>query len=256
VPTHRRLLYGHRGASAELPENTLPAFARAIELGATAIETDCHLTQDGHVVLAHDPDGGRTTGISRLIRESTLAEVREWDVGWGFVDKNGDRPFAGKGFRIPTLDEALAEIRDVPFNVDVKQKSPPLFEPVIAALRRHDAEERVRIASFDLRTTRGFRRRGFKGALGLGIVEVGLLIALPRQVLRRILRPGDAAQLPLAAFGVDFATRRYVEKCHEIGLLIDYWTVNDAATATRLLDLGADGIMSDDPAAVAPSLVK
>jgi glycerophosphoryl diester phosphodiesterase len=100
--------------------------------------------------------------------------------------------------------------------------------------------------------TRAIRGRGFIGALGLGIGEVGLLIGLPRAVLRKLLRPGDAAQLPLRAFGVDFATRGYVEKCHALGLRIDYWVVNDAATAARLLELGADGIMTDDPVKIAP----
>ena len=253
VSAHPTLLYGHRGASAELPENTLPAFERALERGATAIETDVHLTRDGHLVLAHDEDARRTAGISRAIRDATLDEVKAWDVGWGFVDAEGKRPFAGRGFRVPTLDEALGELPAVPLNVDVKARTPAVVEPLLAVLRRHRADERVRIASFDLRMTRAIRRRGFIGALGLGIGEVGLLIGLPRAVLRRLLRPGDAAQLPLRAFGVDFATRGYVEKCHDLGLRIDYWVVNDQAVATRLLDLGADGIMTDDPAAIAPA---
>ena len=252
VPTHPRLLYGHRGASAELPENTLPSFSRALERGATAIETDTHLTRDGQLVLAHDEDGRRMAGVSLAIRDATLAEVKAWDVGWGFVDAEGKRPFAGRGFRVPTLDEALAEIGDVPFNVDLKARSPALGEQLRAILRRHRAEERVRIASFDLRMTRAIRGRGFIGALGLGIGEVGLLVGLPRAVLRRLLRPGDAAQLPIRAFGVDFASRGTIEKCHDLGLRVDYWVVNDAPTAARLLDLGADGIMTDDPKTIAP----
>jgi glycerophosphoryl diester phosphodiesterase len=252
VSAHGALLYGHRGASAELPENTLPAFARALERGATAIETDAHLTSDGHLVLAHDEDGRRMAGVARAIRDASLAEVKSWDVGRGFVDQAGARPFAGRGFRMPTLDEALAEIGDVPFNVDLKARSPALAGLVLDVLRRHRAEERVRLASFDFRTTRAIRRRGFSGGRGLGIAEVGLLVALPARALRRLFRPGDAAQLPLRAFGVDFATRAYVEKCHEIGLRIDYWVINDAPLAARLLELGADGIMTDDPRLMAP----
>ena len=253
VPTHPRLLYGHRGASAELPENTLPSFSRALERGATAIETDTHLTRDGQLVLAHDEDGRRMAGVSLAIRDATLAEVKAWDVGWGFVDAAGARAFAGRGFRVPTLDEALAELAGVPLNVDVKARTPAVAEPLLAVLRRHRADERVRIASFDLRMTCcAIRGRGFIGALGLGIGEVGLLVGLPRAVLRRLLRPGDAAQLPLRAFGVDFASRGTIEKCHDLGLRVDYWVVNDAPTAARLLDLGADGIMTDDPKTIAP----
>jgi glycerophosphoryl diester phosphodiesterase len=81
-----------------------------------------------------------------------------------------------------------------------------------------------------------------------------MLIALPERALAAILKPGDAAQLPLRAFGVELANRRTVDRCHALGLRVDFWTVNDAATATRLLALGADGIMSDDPAAVVSAL--
>jgi glycerophosphoryl diester phosphodiesterase len=253
VPAHHRLLYGHRGASAELPENTLAAFSRALERGATAIETDAHLTRDGQLVLAHDEDGARMAGVSRAIGEATLAEVKTWDAGWGFVDAAGARPFAGRGFRMPTLDEALGELPDVPFNVDVKSRSASVIAPLLAVLRRHAADERVRIASFDFRMTRAIRRRGFIGGRGLGIAEVGLLVGMPRRVLRGVFRVGDAAQLPLRAFGVAFDTPRYIEKCHALGLRVDYWVVNDAASARRLLDLGADGIMTDDPATIAPS---
>ena len=74
-------LYAHRGAAVELPENTLPAFRLALELGADAIETDAHLTRDGHVVLSHDPTGRRMCGISTPIERATLDEVRSWNAG-------------------------------------------------------------------------------------------------------------------------------------------------------------------------------
>src|SRR5262249_3915363 len=86
-------LYAHRGAAAELPENTLPAFARALELSADAIETDAHLTKDGHIVLSHDATGERMCGKPIAIARATLAEVREWDAGATFRD----RSFSGKG---------------------------------------------------------------------------------------------------------------------------------------------------------------
>lgn len=69
-------LYAHRGAAVELPENTLEAFRRALDVGANAIETDCHVTRDGHVVLAHDATGARLAGVPRAIADFTLDEVR------------------------------------------------------------------------------------------------------------------------------------------------------------------------------------
>jgi glycerophosphoryl diester phosphodiesterase len=252
VIAHPCHLYAHRGASAELPENTLEAFRRGLERGATAIETDAHLTKDGHVVLSHDPAGGRMAGVPRAIRESTLEEVQRWDVGWGFVDAEGRRPFAGQGHRVPSLDEVLSELPDVPLNIDVKQRGPAMVDPLVELLRRHRAESRVTITSFDARTIRAVRRVGWKGAVGLGQADVIALLVLPAFVLRRLFRPGDAVQIPLRVSRIELATRARIERFHEIGLRVDYWVINDREVAGRLLDLGADGIMSDDPGALAP----
>src|SRR5262245_3655931 len=104
------IVYAHRGASLERPENTLASFQRALELGADALETDVHLTADGAVVAIHDADGARIAGVPRAIAASSLAEVRAWDAGYVFVDARGERPFVGQGHRIAMLDEILGEL--------------------------------------------------------------------------------------------------------------------------------------------------
>jgi glycerophosphoryl diester phosphodiesterase len=248
----RPLLYAHRGAASEQPENTLPSFRRAVAIGADVLETDVHLTRDGHVVVSHDPTGGRMAGVPREIRHSTLAEVERWDAGHGFVDAAGDRPFAGHGIRFPTFAELLVEFPDMRLNVDLKQREPSMVEPLLALLRRHDAEHRVTIASFYDDVLREVRRRGYPGATALGRFEVLELLALPRWVrfVRKVA--GTAAQLPCAIFWLPIDRRWVIERCHALGLRVDYWTVNDVPTAERLLDLGADGIMTDDPARLAP----
>src|SRR4029078_3543189 len=101
---HARGLYAHRGASAELPENTLPAFARAVEIGVDALETDVHLTRDGHLIVAHDPASARMTGASAAWADLDLADVRRLDAGWGFIASDGARPLAGQALRLPALD--------------------------------------------------------------------------------------------------------------------------------------------------------
>jgi glycerophosphoryl diester phosphodiesterase len=246
-------LYAHRGAAAELPENTLPAFERAIERGADALELDVHLTRDGHVVVAHDPDGARMCGTPRAIREATLAELERWDAGWGVVDAAGRRPFAGQGFRIPTLEAVLRGFPDRVINVDVKQWSPPMVEPLLALLRAHDAEPRVILASFKQRTLWAIRRAGYRGMTALSPLEVAALLAVPRAIWRRAPWRGGAAQIPTHQGALRFDTARMVARCHDLGLRVDYWTIDDPTVAARLLALGADGIMTNDPATVAPA---
>jgi glycerophosphoryl diester phosphodiesterase len=246
------LLYAHRGAAAELPENTLPAFARALALGADALETDAHLTADGHVVLSHDATGARMANVRRAIAESTLAEVQSWDVGVGHVSKGGARAHAGRGFRVPTLEEALRAFPHTPFNVDAKSRHPDMVPRLVELVHRLGAEGRTLIASFDVRTLRRVRRLGYRGPTGLAQAEAVRLLFLPLRVLRLVPLQGVAAQLPYRLRFMDLGTPRVVARCHALGLAVHYWTVNDPVLARRLLDAGADAIMTDDPAAIAP----
>jgi len=246
------LLYGHRGAPAALPENTLPSFRLAIEQGADAIETDVHLTADGHVVMSHDPSGERCAGVRRLIRCCRLAEVQSWDAGCRHRDRRGERPFAGRGYRIPTLREALCELPAVPFNVDLKQRCPDLVEPVLRLLRELGAEERVTLASYYDEVIRKVRRHGYRGPTALSRNEVIGLLALPAALRRFWPVRGQALQIPPSFGPVELSSRRFIARCHRLGLRVDYWTVNDPVVADVLLDRGADGLFSDDPAALFP----
>lgn len=245
-------LYAHRGASAERPENTLEAFARALEIGVDAIESDVHMTRDGRLVLSHDPDGARMCGVHREIRRSGIEEVRSWDAGWGFVAPDGSRPFAGRGLRVPTLEEVLLELPGVRLNLDIKQPDPPIVEPLVALLRRHRAEERVTLASFQMWPLLRARWLGYRGETAMPRAEILTMLYAPIRLFRALPLRGSAAQLPLEAGILRLDTPDTVARCRRLDLRLDYWTVNDPDTARRLLDLGADGIMTDDPAAIAP----
>lgn len=245
-------LYAHRGASGELPENTMAAFRRALEFGIDALESDVHLTRDGQVVMSHDPDGARCCGVARAIRQSTLAEVQSWDAGWGFLAPDGGRPFAGQGHRIPTLAEALREFPGVRFNLDIKQTSPSMVGRLVSLLRGAEAEERVTLASFQMRTLLRARLGGYRGDTALPRAEVITMLKAPPGLFAFLPWRGTAAQLPLGGRGYRFDTPEMVARCHRLGLRLDFWTINDPGEARRLLALGADGIMTDDPRAIAP----
>ena len=249
-------LYAHRGASAELPENTLPAFRRALEYGVDALELDVHLTRDGHPLVSHDPTGERMAGVARAWRDLTLAEAQQLDVGRGFVAPDGSRPHAGQGFHAPSLDELLTELPPVRLNIDVKQAAPSMVSPLLALLRRRKAEDRVTLASFQTRTLLAIRRRGYGGETALGQPEVLSLLAVPGAVIERLPFLGVAVQVPVKAGPIRFDRVPFIDKCHRLGMRVDFWTINDPAEARRLIALGADGIMTDDPARMAPALSK
>ena len=246
-------LYAHRGAAAELPENTLPSFRRALEHGADALEMDVHMTRDGHIVVSHDDSGRRMCGVPVCYRETSIDEVRQWDAGYGFVGDDEARPFAGKEFRVPTLDEVLYEFRDVVINIDIKQPEPPMVAPVLDLIGRHRVEHRVILASFHLRTMMRIRARGYSGATAMPMAELIALRFLPRSAFLALPMTGEAVQIPPRPGGVDLSAPPFLDKCRDLGLRVDYWTINDPAEALRLLQCGADGIMTDDPAAIAPA---
>ena len=238
-------IYAHRGASAELPENTLAAFRRALELGADALELDIHTTRDGALVVTHDPDGQRMCGVPRRFADVTLAEVRSWNAGAGFIAHDGGRPFDRAGLGVPTLEEVLVELAGVPLNVDLKLGA---AEATVALVRRLDAEAHVCLASFQARTMKRVRALGYAGPTALSRAEVLAALALPVALQRQPL-PAAAAQLPLS-----LAQPWIVRRMKALGLRVDYWTVDDAELARRLVALGADGIMTNDPRRIVPAL--
>lgn len=243
-------LYAHRGAAHDLPENTLPAFRRALDVGATALETDVHRTRDGHLVLSHDPSGDRAVGVRRLIGECTLAEVRSWDVGRRMRAR---RPEIGAApFTMPTLEELLVETAGVRLNVDLKQHDAATVEAAVTLIRRHRAEDRVLLASFSSAVLRRVRALGYEGETGMGRAEALHLAFSPEALCRAIPLRCAVAQLPTRFGPIQLDHPAFITKVHALGLALHYWTIDDPREAERLLALGADGIMTDDPAAIAP----
>ncbi len=247
------LVYAHRGAAAEQPENTLPSFRRALELGADALETDVHLTADGAVVAIHDPDGARVAGVERSVRTTTLAELKSWDAGHALVDLRGERPFVGRGYQVPSLEELLVELPAVRLNVDLKTEEPELVASFLAVVRRHAAERRIVAASFHRVTLRRLRDAGWRGDSALARAEF-LFTWLWPSCLPGGRPAGTRAQIPTMAGPCPLATPRTIAKLKRLGLGVDFWTINDPVEARRLVALGADGIMTDDPARIVPAV--
>jgi glycerophosphoryl diester phosphodiesterase len=247
---HARRLYAHRGAAAEAPENTLPAFERAIEIGVDALEMDVHVTRDGHLIVAHDATAARTTGAHVAWRDLDLAEARRLDAGWGFIARDGTRPFAGKAVSAPSFETVLDAFPAMRINVDLKGDRAVAL--MLDLVRKRRAEDRVTLASFALGTLVEIRRRGYAGETALSQTEVATLLGLPAVLWRQLPFTGTAAQVPVAAGRIRLDRAAFIAKCHSIGLRIDFWTIDDPGEAARLLELGADGIITNDPRALRP----
>jgi glycerophosphoryl diester phosphodiesterase len=245
------LLFAHRGASAQFPENSLPAFRRAIELGADVLETDLRATSDGHFVLSHDPSGLRTARVDKTIDRCTLSEIRGWDIGHGFVGLQGVRPFAGQNIRMPTLEEALSECPEALFNIDVKQARANQLPPLLALIEKHRATDRVLLTSFLGEILGRIRALGYPGVTGMSRPEATQLALIPAAGNRLLGVRGQRLQVAPRHLFKTFADSAFINKCHDLGLAVDFWVINRPEQAAELLSLGADGIMTDDLVSIA-----
>lgn len=229
----------------------MPAFERAVAVGVDALEMDVHLTRDDVLIVAHDDTAERTAGARVAWRDLALADVERLDAGWGFLAPDGTRPFAGRSIHAPRFEAVLEAFPKHRINVDIKGDRS--VAAMLELVRRHRAEERVTVASFQLRTLVELRRKGYAGETALSQPEVGTLAALPGIAWRQLPFTGTAAQVPVHAGPFRFDRPSFVAKCHSVGLRVDFWVVDSLDEARRLLELGADGIMTNDPAALRPA---
>ncbi|WP_242394015.1 glycerophosphodiester phosphodiesterase [Anaeromyxobacter oryzisoli] len=243
-------LVAHRGGSLLAPENTLVAFDRAAALGADAIETDVHLTQDGVVVVFHDDDTARLTGAPGTIEGRTFAEVSALDAGFAFTPDGGRTyPHRGRGLRPPALSDVLARYPGLRFNVDAKSEDPALASALARTVEAAGAVDRVCVGSFsDAQAER------------LGALLPDCARFLPEKAATcHVLAAkgaGDGAACPEGFDVADLPHRlddqvvvdaAVVDWFHARGIPVHVWTVDEEADMRALLALGVDGIVTDRP---------
>jgi glycerophosphoryl diester phosphodiesterase len=255
-PASRRVVvHGHRGARARFPENTIPAFQYAIRAGADVLELDMAVTKDNVIVVSHDPilEPPVCTGprAGAVIHELTLAEVKQWDCG-AVQNPRFPQQKTVPGTRMPTLDEvfALAPGNKVEFNIETKIfADKPQYTPgprefaqlVLDVVRKHRLEKRVILQSFDFRTLRAMKELAPE-------IRLSALVEKDDREFTDIARDAGGAGIVSAQFGLVTASK--TAAAHSAGLQVVPWTANEPADWQRLVDAGADAIISDDPEAL------
>jgi glycerophosphoryl diester phosphodiesterase len=240
------LIFGHRGAAGDAPENTLAAFEGALRQGADGIECDVHLSADGVPVVIHDARLERTTSGSGWVGEHSIAALKRLDAGSWFNERY--RGKARSGFvrqRIPLLAEVLWWVgqRGCKALVEIKEGgdvSPEIEAKILQAIRSAGTACQVTVISFDRAALR--RLHELDATLSLGVSFKRPLLAL-----RRAKAVGARMVVPHWAF----ASRRFIRRAHMAGLQVVVWTVNQPRWMRRKLADGVDGIITDYPARLA-----
>ncbi|HSS91311.1 MAG TPA: glycerophosphodiester phosphodiesterase family protein [Streptosporangiaceae bacterium] len=259
----RPLAFAHRGGAAHAPENSWRAFEHAVGLGYGYLETDVQATADGALVAFHDRTLDRVTGQPGRVCRLTLKEIAGARIG-------GTEP-------IPVLEDVLGAWPDVRFNIDVKDA--PAIAPLARVLRRTSAWDRVCVVSFSASRLRATRRALDRpvcmaaSPLGTAMVRFGgppvprgsrgprrgrlkreppaaaparrpvTVDGRPPRPLAERLAGADVRCVQLPA---PVVTPSFIGRAHQLGLQVHVWTVNDRLTMEGLLDLGVDGIMTDE----------
>jgi glycerophosphoryl diester phosphodiesterase len=242
----RPLAFAHRGGAAHAPENSWRAFQHAVELGYKYLETDLQATSDGVLVAFHDRTLDRVTGMRGRVSGLTHAQISAARI-------DGTEP-------IPRLEDLLGAWPDVRFNLDVKDVA--AIAPLPGVLRRTNAWHRVCVCSFSASRLRATRRALGRpvcmaaSPFGTAVVRFGG--PRGRHDPAGPGRPGSGALAGwLARTGVrcvqvplNMATESFIGRAQALGLQVHAWTVNERAAMERLLDLGVDGIMTDETVAL------
>lgn len=228
----RPLAFAHQGFSRTGLSNSIAAFSAAVGLGYRYLETDARATQDGKVLTFHDATLDRLTDRSGRIAELRWREARQARIA-------GVEPIA-------LLEDVLGTWPEVRLNIDVKDAA--TVEPLVRVVERTKAHRRVCIASFSDRRRRAVLRRlsaPVATSAGRGVTTAFRLGAGSPRLTDHALRDVDCLQVPERAGRVHVVTADTVAAAHAAGRQLHVWTVNDAQTMHRLLDLGVDGIITD-----------
>ena len=226
---YARPIVAHRGASGELPENTLLAFERGLALGADALEFDVRLSSDGIPVVIHDSTVDRTTSGKGAVKDLAARNLAELDAG------------AGQG--IPAVDSVLETFPDVPLLIEVKEM--PVALPLVEVIRRHSASSRVLVGSF-LHAALGCFDR-FEMNRCASQRESAIFWSGSRLRLAIGASAFKALSVPVRHRGIQVVDESFVSKAAQKEIPVHVWTVDDRTEAERLRALGIAGIITNWP---------
>ena len=231
------LIFGHRGASAEAPENTLEAFELAARAGADGVELDVHCCRSGELVVAHDETVDRVSDGTGMIRDMTLSQLKA-------LRFNRTHP-EFKNARIPLLSEVFQLLRPAGLRINIELKNsivdyPDLERKVLEAVGKDFSLDRVLFSSFNHHSM--IRMKQLDPSVPCGLLYEGVFI-----------RPWEYA----ARLGMDAIHPHWSEvllpggectSAHAAGIRVNTWTVNSSEAIASVLKEGADILITNDPA--------
>ena len=281
------ILIAHGGGNREFPDNTLEAFYNAYSVDPRVMmETDVSITKDGVVILSHDTTLDRKTNVTGAIANWNYADLMAQKVDFGYTNPTKDDALSGDRkkfttddgkevtpldvaypagvtprdenvFLATTLEDLLICFPDNRITVEIKQEGElgiRCLQAVMDLLDKHDAWDRVVLASFHEALYDEYQRLQFAKEVPDIFMYSPAYDAVTEFVVLEILNLDlffddgiCVLHLPMEEYGVDLATKKLVDTAHKHNIAVHYWTINDPEEIRHLIEIGADGITTDDP---------
>lgn len=232
----------HRGASAYAPENTMAAFRKAVELGATEVETDVAFTRDGRLLLFHDETLERTTNGHGRPEDFTLAQLRELDAGsWHDPRLSWDRCYAGE--KLITLEELLDQFgRALTYHIELKKPMDGLPEAVVAAVQERDLADRTFLCA--IADEAGLKRaKALEPLVRIAWAPEALLREQPRHAVERCA----ANRFSMITLNARNQSRGLVRFAHSMGLEARSSGISSREEMVAAAEIGCNGMTINWP---------
>ena len=234
------LIIPHRGGSNIVPENTLHGLQMVISEGFTHFETDLRMSKDGEIFLHHDDSFNRTTDVEGKVKDFNWSEIKNINAGYEFYKNNN---LSGYATTFVRLEDALSMSKVLKFNLDLKETG--LAKKVVEIVLSLNAQNRVLVSSFSPSRLDEFLLES-KGQIATSGTFRENAIARFLPIKKRNFQV-QALQAPFKWKGMQIYSKKLVNFCKLNNLQLHIWTVNSINNLKICLDLGCDGIITDEP---------
>jgi len=239
-------IIAHRAGMGHAPEDTFEAAIRADELGATMIEMDVHETQDGFLVTIHDETIDRTTQGQGAIVDMTLDELQSFNVGYGFIDEAGERPFEYQNIAIPDIEDVFIAFAGGRFTLEIKPEHSNVPEKLCEMLKVYDLTATTVVVSRHQAPIDVFRVACPDVATAMTPDEVKNYVTWQKMGLSHWVDvKAEVIAVPEYYGEMLILSESLIEVAHARGLAVHVFTVNDVADLKRFYAMGVDGIITD-----------
>lgn len=223
------IVMAHRGASKDAPENTIPAFEKAVEMKADFIELDVQETSDGAVVVTHDVNTKRVTGYNEFVWNMTLDEIKQLDAAHYFGGY--------ENVEIPTLSEVFDAVGGkIKFNIELKynRHTQNLAKSVADIITQYGLENDCVITSSKKEALKDMKEV-------MPDIPCGYILSVS------IGKYYDLDYADFFSLDLNYVTKKSLSNCHKVGKPVNAWTVNDTDSMEKMIALGVDSIITDEP---------